>query len=264
MARALVIHWNALEAAERADRLRLAGFEAEAYAGPGGAAFRAIGDNPPDVIVIDLGRIPSQGGAVGIALRQRKSTRLVPLVFIEGDPEKTAGVRALLPDAVYTTWPKIGAALKRAMRKAPRQPVTPGVFAGYSGTPLPKKLRIVANSAVALLHPPEGFEAKLDPLPPGVQFRKQAGKADVILAFVKSVAALGRELPGLARVMGKGRTLWIVWPKKTSALAGDIGELEVRKMGLAAGLVDYKVCAVDETWSGLAFAARGAGFQAAK
>jgi len=82
------------------------------------------------------------------------------------------------------------------------------------------------------------------------------GEADVILAFVKSTAALGRELPTLATIMRKGRTLWIVWPKKTSALAGDLTEPAVREMGLAAGLVDYKVCAVDETWSGLAFAAR--------
>ena len=85
-----------------------------------------------------------------------------------------------------------------------------------------------------------------------------ARSGGVILAFVKSAAALGRELPALARGMRTGRTLWIVWPKKTSALAGDSGETQVREMGLAAGLVDYKVCAVDETWSGLAFAARAA------
>ena len=258
MPRVLVIHWNAPEAAERAQRLRAAGFDADSYAGPGGAGFRALADNPPDAIVIDLIRIPSQGGAVGIALRQRKALRMVPLVFIEGDPEKTAGVRAMLPDAIYTTWAKIGAALRRALRQPPDQPVVPDTFAGYSGAPLPKKLRILENSVVALLHAPEGFEAKLAPLPPGVRFELQAAEADVILAFVKSTAALGRELPALARVMRKGRTLWIVWPKKTSALARDISEPVVREMGLAAGLVDYKVCAVDQTWSGLAFAARAA------
>ena len=88
--------------------------------------------------------------------------------------------------------------------------------------------------------------------------RAQAREADVILAFVRSAAALGRELPALARGMRQGRTLWIVWPKKTSPLAGDLGEAKVREMGLAASLVDYKVCAVDETWCGLAFAARAA------
>jgi hypothetical protein len=87
----------------------------------------------------------------------------------------------------------------------------PDTFAGYSGTPLPKKLRIRENSVVALLHAPEGFEAKLAPLPPGVRFLKQVGEADVILAFVKSAAALGRELPALTRDMRKGRTLATAW-----------------------------------------------------
>jgi len=103
MPRVLVIHWNAPEAAERAQRLRAAGFDADFYAGPGGPAFRALSENPPDAIVIDLARIPSQGGAAGIAFRQRKATRMVPLIFIEGDPEKTANVRVMLPDAVYTS-----------------------------------------------------------------------------------------------------------------------------------------------------------------
>src|ERR1035437_5562237 len=102
MPRVLVVHWNAPEAAERAQRLRDQGFEAESYAGPGGAGFLALAADPPGAIVIDLARIPSQGGAAGIAFRQRKATRLVPLVFIEGDPEKTAHVRAMLPDAIFT------------------------------------------------------------------------------------------------------------------------------------------------------------------
>jgi hypothetical protein len=258
MPRVLVIHWNAPEAAERAERLRHAGFDADFYAGPGGPSFRALAANPPGAIVVDLGRIPSQGAAAGVAFRQRKATRAVPLVFVEGEPEKTANVRAMLPDAIYTTWPKVGAALRRALRKPPQRPIVPDTFAGYTGTPLPKKLRIVEGTVVALLHAPDGFQSKLAPLPSGVRFEGKADCADVILAFVKSRAALARELPALAKTMRKGRTLWIVWPKKTSALAGDLAEPAVREMGLAAGLVDYKVCAVDETWSGLAFAARRA------
>jgi hypothetical protein len=187
---------------------------------------------------------------------------MVPLVFIEGDPEKTARVRGLLPDAVFTTWPRIGAALRRALRRAPgpkdAPPVVPGTFAGYSGTPLSRKLRIREGSVVALMHAPEGFEAKLAPLPEGARVERRMGSADVILAFVKSTTALGRELPALAREMRAGRTLWVIWPKKTSPLAGDLGQPKVREMGLAIGLVDYKVCAVDETWSGLAFALRPA------
>jgi CheY-like chemotaxis protein len=263
VARILVIHWNAAEAAVRAGRLRREGFETSCFTDQrDGAGFRALRENPPDAVVIDLVRVPSHGQAVGIALREQKATRMVPLVFIEADPEKTARVRGLLPDAVFTTWPRIGAALRRALRQAPSAkgaaPVVPGTFAGYSDTPLPRKLRIREGSVVALVHAPKGFEAKLAPLPEGARVERRMGDADVILAFVKSAATLGRELPALAREMQAGRTLWLIWPKKTSPLAGDLGQPKVREMGLEIGLVDYKVCAVDETWSGLAFAVRNA------
>jgi CheY-like chemotaxis protein len=259
VARILVIHWNAAEAAERAERLRRKGFETSCFTDPrDGAGLRALREKPPDAVVVDLSRLPSTGQAVGIALRQQKATRGVPLVFVEGDPERTACVRGLLPDAVFAVWPGIGAALRRALHHPPQDPAVPGTFAGYTGTPLPKKLRIREGSVVALVHAPEGFEAKLAPLPEGACVQKQVGNADVMLAFVKSAAALNRELPALARETQAGRTLWLIWPKKTSPLAGDLSEPKVREMGLAMGLVDYKVCAVDETWSGLAFAARRA------
>lgn len=257
MPRVLIVHWNQEEAAERAARVRAAGHQAETFwRANDGAGFRLFRENPPDAFIVDLTRIPSHGRAVGIALREQKATRGVPLLFIEGDSDKTARTRELLPDAVYTTWPKIGPALKKALRDAPERPVVPGTFAGYSGTPLAKKLRIREASQVLLLAAPEGFEAKLEPLPEGARvFRKSAPEADVVLAFVKSSAVLERALPPLARAMKPGRTLWLIWPKKTSTLACDLGQPVVRKMGLDAGLVDYKVCAVDETWSGLAFAA---------
>jgi len=263
VARILVVHWNLAEAAGRAERLRRAGFETSCFTDQrDGAGFRALRENPPDAVVIDLARLPSHGQAVGIALREQKATRMLPLVFIEADPEKTARVRGLLPDAAFTTWPRIGAVLRRALRHPPgpqdAPPVVPGTFAGYSGTPLPRKLRIREGSVVALVHAPEGFEAKLAQLPEGARLERRTGNADVVLAFVKSAAALARELPALAREMPAGRTLWLIWPKKTSPLAGDLGQAKVREMGLATGLVDYKVCAVDDTWSGLAFAARRA------
>jgi len=257
MPRVLLIHWNAAEGAERMERLRREGFEATCFSNQrDGVGLRLLREDPPDAVVVDLTRLPSHGRAVGIALREQKATRMVPLLFIEGDPEKTARVRELLPDAVYATWPRIGAALRRALRRKPQKPVVPNTFAPYSGTPLPKKLRISENSVVALLHAPEGFEAELAPLPEGVRFERQVREANVILAFATSAAALGRDLSSLAPAMREGRTLWIVWPKKTSTLAGDLSEPKVRELGLAAGLVDYKVCAVDETWSGLAFAVR--------
>jgi hypothetical protein len=144
------------------------------------------------------------------------------------------------------------------MKTKPASPTVPATPAGYSGTPLPKKLRIAESSIVALLHAPEGFAAKLAPLPPDVRLQNRPEGAAVILAFYKSAAMLSRELPSLAREIKAGRTLWLIWPKKASGVATDLIENSVREMGLSTGLVDYKVCAVDETWSGLAFAARRA------
>ncbi len=257
--RILLLHWNDAEAVERVERLRRAGFQAEYFAtvnSDGG--FRLIRENPPDAVVIDLTRLPSHGRAVAISMRGNRITRQVALVFIEGDPEKTAQVRSLLPDAQFTPWSRIGAAVRRALKAKPESPVVPATLAGYSGTPLPKKLRILEASVVALLHAPDGFAARLEPLPPDVHVQNRPDGAAVILAFQKSAAALARELPLLAREIKTGRTLWLIWPKKASGIVTDLSEDVVREMGLATGLVDYKVCAVDETWSGLAFAARRA------
>jgi Txe/YoeB family toxin of toxin-antitoxin system len=116
--------------------------------------------SPPHVFVIDLVRQPSQGRALAAALRQLKATRSVPLVSIEGALEKTDRVKADLPDATYTTWRGVRGAVRRASHPSPGPPVVPDPMAGYSGTPLPKKLGIKAHSVVALLGAPEDFEGK--------------------------------------------------------------------------------------------------------
>jgi hypothetical protein len=130
------------------------------------------------------------------------------------------------------------------------------VLAGYSGTPLPKKLGIAEGNTVALIGAPEGFEKTLGDLPEGAKLRRTAtGSPDLVLWFLRSRAVLEREIKKRAPLAAR-RGMWIVWPKKTSPLAGDVNENHVRAAGLAAGLVDYKVCAVDADWSGLKFAQR--------
>jgi hypothetical protein len=245
--RILVVNHDLAEGAERAARLRSQGWDAEPYTSLGAKGFRGIRANPPAVVLIDLIRLPSYGKAMGVLLRQQKSLRAIPLVFIEGDPEKTAQVRETLPDAVFASWPKIGAALHRAIGRAPKSPLPPQP----SRKPLLAKLGIAEGSVAALLRAPEGFEQILGPLPPGARLQKHTGEADVVLIFVKSAAALGRELPPLAGAMRPGRKLWIVWPKQTSALAGDLTMVRIRAMANPFGLVDYKVLAVDQTWSGM-------------
>ena len=144
--------------------------------------------------------------------------------------------------------------------------------AGYSGTPLPKKLGITPGMTVALVGAPSGFAEILGELPEGAKLRAGArGRPGLVIWFVNSAAELGWEI---RRISGfaVGVPLWIAWRKKTARAAGGTraakavraagtglagpSENEVRDAGLAAGLVDYKVCAIDVTWSGLCFVRR--------
>jgi hypothetical protein len=223
----------------------------------GGPDLRAVRQNPPDAFVIDLGRIPSQGRDAAIWLRHQKATRLVPIVFVDGDPDKVKRVRQLLPDAGYTEWRRIRGTLRRAIEHRPKKPVVPGMLDGYSGTPLPKKLGVRAGAVVTLLGAPPGFERKLGALPEKVRLKRQArGKANLIVLFLKSRAELDRRFPVAARALAEGGGLWIAWPKKASGVTTDLTQATVRRFGLGAGFVDYKICAIDETWSGLLFARR--------
>jgi hypothetical protein len=125
--------------------------------------------------------------------------------------------------------------------------------AGYSGTPLPRKLGIKPGHRVALLGAPDGFEADtLGGLPDGVGVvRRAGGEADVIVSFHTSRAELERRLPALRAMMEPAAGLWIAWPKRASKVPTDMTEDVVREIALPTGLVDNKVCAIDETWSGL-------------
>jgi CheY-like chemotaxis protein len=258
-------HWHAAEAEERAARLRSLGYEVGAMISQDIATMRVLGEDPPDAFVIDLARLPSQGGALGTWVRQRAATRGVPIVFVTGDPEKSQRVAELIPDAVYTDWDGIGAviewpallAIERALAHRPEAPIVPGTMDGYSGTPLPKKLGIEDGSVVALLGAPEDFEATLGDLSRGVELRWEAtGPAQVILLFASSHADLAARFPAAASVLAVGGRLWILWPKKASGVRTDIDELEVRAYGLEHGYVDYKISAIDATWSGLCCARR--------
>ncbi|MDQ6803866.1 MAG: DUF3052 domain-containing protein [Actinomycetota bacterium] len=130
--------------------------------------------------------------------------------------------------------------------------------AGYSGTPLPKKLGIRAGHRIAPLRAPDGFEQHtLGELAPDVSVRRRArGPLDVIVAFVRSRSELERGLEAWRAALDPAGGLWIAWPKRSSGVETDLSEGLVREAGLATGLVDNKVCAIDATWSGLRFVVR--------
>jgi hypothetical protein len=125
--------------------------------------------------------------------------------------------------------------------------------AGYSGTPLVRKLGIKADARLGLIGAPDGFDATLGELPPGVRVRRRLGREpfDVIVAFHSRRAALERRLPALVEALDHAGGLWLAWPKRASGVPTDLTDNVVRNLGLATGLVDNKVCAIDYTWSGL-------------
>jgi hypothetical protein len=125
-------------------------------------------------------------------------------------------------------------------------------MAGYSGTPLPSKLGIKRESRLALVGAPEGFDETLGELPERVELRSRIrGPLDVIVFFTKSEGELRRRFDTLAMALDPAGALWVAWPKKSSGVDTDLTENAVRDVALPKGLVDNKVCAIDETWSGL-------------
>jgi hypothetical protein len=125
-------------------------------------------------------------------------------------------------------------------------------MSGYSGTPLPRKLGIKQGARVALVDAPDNFEATLGALPDGVTVRTRArGPVDVIVFFTTSRAKLERRIATLRSALDPAGRLWVAWPKRASGVPTDVTEDVVREIALAHRLVDNKVAALDETWSGL-------------
>jgi hypothetical protein len=257
MARVVLIDWNASAAVTGVAALRDAGHTVRCLVPENRGSFATLLRSPPEAIVVDLTRRPSEGRNVGVWLRQRKVTRLVPLLFVGGEPEKVARTRALLPDATYTTWGRIRSGLRAALRAPREAPIVRGSMEAYAGTPLPKKLGIRADSVVMLLGAPRDFPKTLGALPEGTRLKRRlAGEATLVLLFAQSQADLQRRFAAAAQAVAPGGSLWILWRKKASGQATDLGEKEVRAHGLARGFVDYKIASIDATWSGLRFARR--------
>ena len=129
-------------------------------------------------------------------------------------------------------------------------------MAGYSGTPLVKKLGIKENFNAAILNAPAGFTKTLD-LPAGVKLNSRSPQPlDFAMLFVKSRRELDAKFLPCAAKLAPAGIFWISWPKKASGVVTDLTDNVVREIGLAKGMVDVKVCAVDEVWSGLKFVFR--------
>jgi hypothetical protein len=147
--------------------------------------------------------------------------------------------------------------MSSANPRNPKSAPHPGSAAGYSGTPLAKKLGIKEGHIVVLANEPEHLLDILAPLPASVSFKRKAKDADVILLFADNLKSLTTNFARLKSQLAQNGRLWACWPKKASGVKTDItSESLVQRIGLDEGLVDVKVCAIDQTWSGLCFVIR--------
>lgn len=258
--RILLIHRDAGKGCRRAAPLTASGYKVECGHLTGPSSLREIRERPPDAVVISLESAPSHGRDVGLALRSHRATRQVPLVFGGGEPGMVRQLRGILPDAVYTPWNLIRSSLRRAIAHPPADPVRPAsLLQGYSGTPLVRKLGIRADMTVGVVGAPNRLAETLGRLPRGTALRRLgAGGADLILWFNRSLRDLNTGLPRIVTVLGRDG-VWIAWPKRASGVKTDLSQAEVRRFGLKAGLVDYKICSIDATWSALKFTRRKPG-----
>ena len=129
-------------------------------------------------------------------------------------------------------------------------------MAGYSGKPLAEKLGIKPGMRVVALNAPRGYRALLGKLPVGARVGESATPRAFVHWFVRDRRTLEAQFAALARDLAPAGMLWVSWPKRGAKIATDLTETVVREVGLGTGLVDVKVCAVDETWSGLKFVRR--------
>jgi hypothetical protein len=250
MAHVRLFHWNAEEARPLLTVLQAAGHLVhyqERFALP-----REHRESVPDAYLIDLSRLPSHGREVGVYLRSRKRTRHIPIVFIAGTPDKIEYVRRAIPDAVYTPASRVRSAIKSAIANPPLNPVKPG-HERWSNRTTAQKLGIAKDQQVAVIDPPSGYTQAIGELPEGAYFDEDATQAcAVTLWFVHGVPDFHAALPRM-RKLAAGTKLWLLWRKnKRDGLDGNL----IRAGCAAVGLVDYKICSVSDTWSGMVFAVK--------
>lgn len=256
MARVRLLHWKREEAEEHFVALRAAGYRVVEYDEQySPALLKNWRESPPSVFVVDLSRLPSQGREIAIALRQSPKTRLIPIVFCQGNDEKIERIRKELPDAFYCSLSGLAAMVRKATAHPPAEPVKPvQMMNRYGSRTVAQKLGISAGSKVLLINPPQDVNKVLSDLPAGAEFvEDDSVSADVTLCFIHGADMLAQMLSSVRKLAAKTK-LWILWRKGGSKVKGGVTENMIRDHALPLGLVDYKICAVNEVWSAILFA----------
>jgi hypothetical protein len=249
MSRVRLFHWKAEEAHALIAILRAGGYTVEYPGDKANGSWRSLRDNPPAAAVIDLTKLPSHGRYVAAEICASKSMRSIPIVFVDGDPEKVERIRKDLPDAVYTSRSRLVAALKRV--KPVTDPVVAPRMMNRTDRNTAEKLGIKAGLRVALIDPPADYVRVLGELPKGTSLEEDpADTLPLTLWFVRDPDAYAACLAKMRRLAVASR-IWVVYPKGRSATG--LSQSFIRESALGVGLVDYKVCSVNEVWTGLLF-----------
>jgi hypothetical protein len=257
MPRVRIVHWKAPQAGPLVEACRGGGFEVGYEDLKFSDLARRIRQNPPDALVIDLTCLPSQGRESAIYLRRTQYARHIPLIFVDGDPEKVEQVRQQLPDANYTASiprTRLAAIIKAACARPVSNPVLPpGPMDRYGSRTIAQKLGIKENSTAAVIDPPRDYVGAIGPLPAGAELVENPKPVQpVTLWFVADPRVYQTSLRRMHAIADRTK-LWVVWRKGS---ASGLSDKIVRAAAIEAGLVDYKICAVNNQWSAMAFARR--------
>jgi hypothetical protein len=224
----------------------------------------------PAALVLDLDKLPSHAREIALALRASKSARHIPILFVgslpasDGLPEKFARLRSELPDIPYAMWPKAAKALAALLKSPATEPPIVPAQRTYTAS-LPQKLGILSASdkskpkprQIALLAAPDEFPALLGDLPETVSFGTRiTPKTHLAICFVRSLGDLAGLFDLLTYNLPQGASAWAVYPKGAPKQQREFNENDVRRLGLASSLVDYKICSIDANWSAMKFARR--------
>ncbi len=251
MPRVRLFHWRAEEAKPLIAVLRAEGYTVDYPGDKANGNWRTLRQSPPLAAVVDLTRLPSHGRWVAAEIRATKSLRHIPIVFVDGEPAKVEVIRKMMPDAVFTSRARLPSVLKKVKPLA--EPIVPPRLMNRTDRTAAEKLGITAGARVALLDPPPGYLRVLGKIPPDVVFEEEAeAAAPLTLWFVRDPDTY---LTGI-EVMRKrscSSRIWVLYPKGESGRRSGITQGFIRETALAVGLVDYKVCSVNEVWTGLLF-----------
>lgn len=252
MARICLYHWKASEAQPILSALRGAGHEVDYREKPG--TYGDLRRDPPDLFLIDLSRQPSMGRELAVFFRGSKSLRLIPIVFVDGDPAKVAPICRLMPDAQYTSLSRVKAAVRSALAHPPVNPIRPPQMEErIAGRSTAQKLGIAADSRVAVIDPPPDYARAIGEIPEGARYVEDStAGCKLALWFVHDPAEFQASLPRMRRLCATTR-LWIAWRK---GKRDGLNETIIRQGAIDVGLVDYKICSINETWSAMLFAVK--------